>query len=220
MGSEQRRQAIESGKIVENAAAVRRRRRQEAAIMREELAIEMFAKGAKSTEISAALFERYEVKLTSSVPELIRRGLYRRVKENAPNVDIARELLLAQYRALLEVYMPRALGQLDDPNSPGRKLPPDTRAADLALKVLDKAGVASGAVAPPRSGDINLNIGLGGAPLDADAARRVALEQLARDRAKLREIDGQLADTPAVDGSADIEDGKIAPPFDLPPTPS
>lgn len=218
MGSQQRQAAIAAGRIVENAAAARRRRRTEAAIMREELAIEMWAKGAKATEISAALYERYQVKLVGNIPELIRRGLYRRVKGNEHNVEIARELLLTQYRALLEVFMPRALGEVTDPDT-GLKLPPDTRAADLALKVLDKAGIASGAIAPPRSGDINLNIGIG-APPDADAARRVALEQLDRDRAKLREIDGQLADTPAGSGPEEAEDGRTPPPFDLPPTPA
>lgn len=218
MGSQQRQEAIAAGKIVENAAAVRRRRRQEASVVRENLAIRMYAQGATVAEISDELNRQFGVKLVGNILALIRRGLYRQTQENKPDVDIARAMLLAQYRALLEVYMPRALGEVNDPDNPDRKLPPDTRAADLALKILDKAGVASGAVAPPRSGDINLNIGIG-APADADAARRVALEQLDRDRAKLREIEGQLADTPAGSGPEEAEDGKTPPPFDLPPTP-
>lgn len=188
--------------------------------MREELAIEMCAQGSTNAAISAELFRRFGVKLASDIPALIRRGLYRRVQANKLNVEIAREMLLSQYRTLLEVYLPRALGTIADPNDPDQRLPPDPRAAELALKVLDKVGVATGAIAPPKAGDINLQIINGAAPPDADTARRVALEQLDRDRQKLREIDGQLADTPAGEhGTEDIEDGKTPPPFDLPPTP-
>lgn len=220
MGSNRRREAIENGDPIENAAAVRRRRRQEAAIAREELALELYARGVTIAGISEALYERFEVRLSKNIMELVRRGLYRRVQDNQQQVEVAREMLLAQYRKLLEVYMPRALG--DGPNDDdGNRPTPDTRAADLALRVLDKVGVVTGAVAPPRSGDINLAIINGGAPPDAADQRRVALANLARDREKLREIEGQLSNTPAHEGDyEDVEDGKVPlPTFLLPITP-
>ena len=100
MGSQARRDAIANGKIVENAEAVRRRQRREASIMREELAIEMWASGKKSSEISEELFRRYGVKLTGDIPALVRRGLYRRAHENQANVEAAKELFEAAYRKL------------------------------------------------------------------------------------------------------------------------
>lgn len=210
MASEQRRKAIAAGKIVESSDAVRRRRRQEASIAREELAIELFAQGKTSAQISETLFERFGVRLESDIPGLVRRGLYRRVENGSANHEAARELFVQQYRELIEVYMPRALGHLDDPET-GLKTPPDLRAADLVLKVLDKLGVVLGVVAPTRSGDINLNIL--NVPGDADVARAKILDSLQRDMAKQKQIEGALAGTPAtLTEHPDAQDGKILPP--------
>ena len=213
MGSKRRQEAIASGRIVENAAAVRRRRRQEAAIAREELAIEMCAQGATSRQISEALFERYGVRLQSAIPELIRRGLYRRVKANTDNVEIAKAMLREYYTQLLQKWMPLALGGVVDPET-GIASRPDPRAADIAMRLLRDWGTVEGALAPARSGDINLNI-LNGVQLSDHEARERALDSLRAEADKQRTIEGRLADTPARPAAA--EDGRTPPPVRLGP---
>jgi hypothetical protein len=216
VASQRRREAIAAGVPVENAEAVRRRRRKEAAIAREETAIALYAKGKTTAEISDALFDEYGVRLRGNILELVRRGLARRVEQGAEDVEQAREMLAEGYRRLLAVYMPRALGEMpadDDGNTP----PPDLRAAEFVLKTLREWGVIRGAVAPPRAGDLNLNIGIG-VPLDADSQRAKILHALEVDAAKQREIEGTLAHTPAVGlGHEDALDGKIMPPVPLAP---
>lgn len=216
MGSQDRQKAIANGKIVETAAAVRRRRRAEASAMREELAIELYAQGKTNQEISDALFARYRVRLASEIPALVRRGLYRRSAANQASVAVAVELLDTYYRGFLEVYMPRALGQVRDPDT-GQSSPPDLRAAEFALRVLDKWGAVHGAVAPPRAGETHLH--LYQAPPDADAQRRAVMEALASEHSKQMEIEGALADTPAAAArSAPVHDGMIMPPIPAAPT--
>lgn len=216
MASQRRREAIAAGLPVENAEAVRRRRRKEAAIAREETAIGLYARGKTSAEISDALYLEYGVRLRGNILELVRRGLARRVEQGAEDVEQAREMLAEGYRRLLGVYMPRALGEIEDPDTL-TKLPPDPRAAELALKILKDWGVIRGAVAPPRAGDLNLNIGIG-LPADAETQRAKILQTLEVDAAKQREIEGTLADTPAVGlGHEHAEDGKIMPPVPVAP---
>lgn len=209
MGSKARKEAIANGRIVESSASVRRRRRQEAAIAREELAIEMCAQGSTNTQISEELFKRWGVKLTSAIPELIRRGLYRRVHANKENVDIAKAMLREYYIKMLEKWMPLALGTLTDPDT-GLQARPDARAADVALRVLRDWATVEGALAPARSGDINLNI-LNGVHLDNEESRNRALDSLRAESEKQRTIEGRLADTPARPDV--VEDGKTPPPF-------
>lgn len=217
MGSKARQQAIANGKIVENAEAVRRRRRREASIMREELAIELYAKGKTSTQISEAMFEAFGVKLTGNIPELVRRGLYRRMQANTPNVEAAKELFEIMYRKLVEAYMPRALGEVLDPET-GMNSPPDLRAAEFALRVMDKWGVVRGAISPPRQGDVNLYLHQA-APPDAETQRSRVMDALQQERAKQMEIEGALAGTPAADdGPIDVYDGMILPPIPDGPT--
>jgi hypothetical protein len=217
MGSRARQEAIASGRIVENAAAVRRRRRQEASILREELALEMYAQGATSQAISDEMFKRYQVRIVKDIPALIRRGLYRRVQDNKERVETAREMLLAHYDQLMSIYMPRALG-IGEPDTDGNSPPPDPRAADLVLRILDKVGVATGALTPPKSGDINLAV-IMGAPENADAARAKVMESLASERRKQLEIEGQLAGTPAtLEPGEEVDDGKVMPPVPARPT--
>lgn len=216
MGSQRRRDAIAAGLPVENAEAYRRRTRKEAAIAREEVAISLYARGKTTAEISEALFAEFGVRLRGNVLELVRRGLYRRVEQGTEDVEQAREMLADGYRQLLGIYMPRALGDmpvLDDGTSPA----PDLRAAELVLKIFKEWGIIRGAVAPPRSGDINIGIGIG-LPADAETQRGRILQSLAVDAAKQREIEGTLSHTPAVGlGHEDAEDGKIMPPVPAAP---
>jgi hypothetical protein len=205
-----------SGLPVENAEAYRRRTRKEASIAREELAIRLYAQGKTMAQISEALMEEFGVHLKHNLLEVIRRGLARRVLAGAEDVEQAREMLAEGYRRLLEVYMPRALGdmpELDDCTKPA----PDLRAAELALKILKDWGVIRGAVAPPRAGDLNLNVGVS-FPADADVQRGKILQALEIDAAKQREIEGTLAHTPAIGrGHEDALDGKIMPPIPAAP---
>jgi hypothetical protein len=197
MGSKRRQEAIAAGLPVENAEAARRRRRAEAAIMREELAIELWAAGKTSAEISQAMYDRWGVKLVSSVPELVRRGLYRRVQEGSEDADVARELFRVRYQGLLSKWYELATGT-----------PPDPKAADIVLRILRDWGVVEGIVAPPRSGDINLNI-LNGVQMDDQEMRDKVLASLAAESAKqkmVKTIEGESF-TPEV-----VEDGKIPPP--------
>lgn len=215
MASQRRRDAIAAGLPVESAEAYRRRTRQEAAIAREELAIQLYARGATRQEISDRLLAEFGVALRGDILALVRRGLYRRVQEGSATQEEARQALAASYRELLEVWMPRALGigaPLDDGNPPA----PDRLAAETVLKILDKWGMIHGAVAPPRSGDINLNVI--NMPADADRQRAAILESLAVDAAKQREIEGALAGTPAtVTEHPAALDGKIMPPIPAAP---
>jgi hypothetical protein len=208
MGSQRRREAIAAGLPVENAAATRRRRRAEAAIMREELAIEMWAAGATSAAISQALYDRWGVRLTSAIPELVRRGLYRRVEEGSANVEEARERFRVVYARMLRTWLPLA-----SPEHEGDT--PDPVAADRVLKIMRDWGVVEGVVAPPRSGDINLNV-LNGVQMDDEEMRAKVLASLAAESEKQ-----QLVKT--IESTAIVheqhEDGKAPPPYRLPKRP-
>ena len=113
--------------------------------------------------------------------------------------------------------MPRALGEVNDPDT-GQAAPPDLRAAEFTLRVMDKWGVVVGAISPPRQGDVNLH--LHQAPADAESQRGKVLEALAQEHSKQMEIEGALAGTPAVDGAddEDVYDGMIMPPTPAAPT--
>lgn len=209
MASERRRERLAAGLPVENSEQVRRRRRAAAAIMREELAIELWAQGKTSREISEAMFERYQVRLTSSVPELVRRGLFRRVQEGTEAQETAKELMRERYMQLLRSWMPRAL-EREDPDDPDKTIPPDPRALDGVLRILRDLGVVEGVVSPPRAGDVNLNI-LNGVQMDDPEARAKVLASLRAERDKQLVIEGTLAGTPAV-AEAEAEDGRVPPP--------
>lgn len=210
MASQRRRDAIAAGLSVENAEASRRRRRAAASIMREELAIEMWAQGKTSRQISQALFDRYGVRLSSNIPELVRRGLYRRVQEGVTEGrhEAARELFREYYMQLLRTWMPRAL-EREDPVT-GETIPPDPRAADITMRILRDYGIVERVVEPARSGDINLNV-ISGVQLDNVEARNQVLASLKAEREKQLVVEGTLVGTPAVEADED-EDGKTPPP--------
>lgn len=210
MGSQRRREAIAQGLPVENAEATRRRRRAEAAIVREELAIEMWAKGNTAREISDAMLAKYGVRLVSNIPELVRRGLYRRVEEGSANVEVARERFRELYSKALRRWFPLAVPD-DDATTP------DPVAMAQVLRIMRDWGAVEGVVAPPRSGDINLNI-LSGVQMDDQEMRDKVLASLHAEHEKQVTIDGELAGTPA--GAAEeADDGKVPPPVILPKRP-
>lgn len=209
MGSKRRQEAIAAGLPIENAAAVRRRRRIEAAIIREEIAIGLWARGATSAEISEELFRQTGAKLTSNIPELVRRGLYRRVQDGAQDVELAKERFRELYAKMLKRWLP--LSAPDNENDT-----PDPKAADVTLRIMRDWAVLEGAMAPPRSGDINLAI-LNGVQPDDPEMRAKVLASLAAERAKqdvVRTIEGETIE------HEQAEDGKVPPPtFVLPKRP-
>jgi hypothetical protein len=201
VGSQRRREAIAAGLPVENAEAARRRRRAEASIMREELAIEMWAAGKTSKQISEELFRRYNVKLSSGIPELVRRGLYRRVEDGAQNVELAKERFRELYARMLRRWLPLAAPEDDNDT-------PDPKAADVALRVMRDWAVMEGAMAPPRSGDINLAI-LNGVQMEDAEMRAQVLNSLAAEKAKQQLVKTIEGETIAPE---EHDDGRIPPP--------
>jgi hypothetical protein len=201
MASRRRQEAIAAGLPVENAAAVRRRRRVEAAILREEIAIGMWARGHTAAEISEELFRQTGARLVGNIPELVRRGLYRRVQDGAQDIELARERFREIYAAMLRRWMPLAAPDNDNDT-------PDPKAADVVLRIARDWAVAEGVTAPPRSGDINLNI-LNGVELDDEEMRARVLASLAAERDKqqvVRTIEGESFAT------EEHDDGKVPPP--------
>jgi hypothetical protein len=210
MGSQRRREAIAAGLPVENSEAARRRRRVEAAIVREEIAIRGWAAGKTSVQISEDLFRETGARLVGNVPELVRRGLYRRVSEGAADVDTARERFRELYARMLSKWLPLAAPEDDD-------ITPDSKAADITLRIIRDWAVAEGVMAPPRSGDINLNV-LNGVQVDDPEMRKQVLASLAAESAKqqmVRTIEGESFTAP----EHDAEDGKVPPPVILPKRP-
>lgn len=201
MASRRRQEAIAAGLPVENAAATRRRRRVEAAIVREEIAIGMWARGATSREISERLFEETGARLTSNIPELVRRGLYRRVQDGAQDVELAKERFRELYGRMLGKWLPLAApeNEIDTP---------DPKAADIALRIMRDWAVLEGAMAPPRSGDINLAV-INGVELGDPEMRAKVMESLAAEKAKqdvVRTIEGETIEHEQHD------DGRVPPP--------
>lgn len=209
MASRRRQEAIAAGLPVENAEAVRRRRRVEAAIVREEIAIKLWAQGKTSREISEVLLQETGAALTSGIPELVRRGLYRRVQDGAQDIELARERFRELYTRMLRRWLP--LAAPEDANET-----PDPRAADVALRIMRDWAVLEGAMAPPRSGDINLAI-LNGVELGDEELRAKVIASLGAESAKqalVKTIEGESF-TPA----EQAEDGRIPPPLTLPKRP-
>jgi len=173
------------GKQLGTARSARIAARTEAAIIREDVALEMYASGAKITEIGAELASRFEVTAhQASVDRLIRRGLARRAAQEPEKVKVARQMLADRYNRMFEAHMPYALGDATGV--------PDVRSAELVLKVLDKIAEIYGVkVAPPvqeSNTTININV-----PSGADQARTDILNALARERDKHLVVEGHLA---------------------------
>lgn len=131
----------------------RQRRRRESAVVRESIALEMLAKGRRHTEIA----ETCGVSV-ASVTAILRRGLARRAAEEGPTVDQAKYLYVARLTELLRAWWPRANGTDDEDGNP---LPPDPRAAEIVLKIIDRLGTAElggtpGSEDPMRMGRVDV----------------------------------------------------------------
>lgn len=117
----------------------RQRIRTAATIERERVALEMFVKGRRNSEIAT----RVEIN-PASVTALLRRALERRAAEEAPTVAAARELYLMRANELLRAWWPLAVGEYVADEDTGQMLPPDPRAADIVMKLIERIAGAMG----------------------------------------------------------------------------
>jgi DNA-binding CsgD family transcriptional regulator len=102
-------------------------------VERERIALEMYVKGRRNSEIA----ERLDVH-PASVSHILHRALERRAAEEGPTVEEARELYLLRAEELLRAWWPLATGTYLADEETGEALPPDPKAADIALKLIDK----------------------------------------------------------------------------------
>lgn len=216
MGSRRRQEALTTydgtGRIIENARAARMRLRSEAAIVREDFALDRFAKGDTVAEIERKLGEEFGVKYQRRVPEMVKRALVRRAAAYAERVEEARALYIEQTMKLVHAWMPRALGEALDGD--GRRIPADPKAAELAFKFISAIAEVAGAKAPKKAGDVNItNVVL---PADdPDNVREKVLATIEREREKFQVIEGSF--TGGIDAAtAGDPDSPPPPPINFP----
>lgn len=179
-----------AGEGHENAEKARARLRKDAAIERENVLLELYARGLTMREIQAEMAQRFKLVSLSNLYVMLPRALARRAEQLAQGtVDQARALYLERAELLWRAMAPRALGLVTDPDS-GTSLPADVRAGELALKILDRMAEVSGAKERPSRPDIQINIGV---PDDPETARQRVLEQLRKEAIQVGVIEGQLA---------------------------
>jgi hypothetical protein len=174
---------------------VRSRERVTAAEERERIAMRMWLEGRTQAEIGKAI-DRHQ----ASVSRIIQTGMARRAAEDAPTVEAARALYLDRLHALFGAWWPLATGAYfaEEGDPP---LPPDPKAGELVLKIMDRIAMASGKViAPEGRNENNLHL-----HVHTDGAREQILGNLATMAAKMHQVDGELAD---VGTSVDLLSGK------------
>lgn len=128
--------------------------RREAARERERIALELFIRGRRHVEIA----QRLDVH-PDSVSAIVRRALERRAAEERPTVEAARVVYLEQVGELIRAWWPLATGTYVVDEDTGQPLPPDPKAAEIVMKLIDKqaAAMAQGVVPDPRKlGEIDL----------------------------------------------------------------
>lgn len=128
--------------------------RREAARERERITLEMFIRGRRYVEIAEAIDVHPD-----SVSGIVRRGLERRAAAERPTVEAARVVYLEQVSELLRAWWPLATGTYVTDEDTGQTLPPDPKAAEIVMKLIDKqaAAMAQGVVPDPRKlGEIDL----------------------------------------------------------------
>jgi DNA-binding CsgD family transcriptional regulator len=128
--------------------------RREAARERERIALELFIRGRRHVEIA----ERLDVH-PDSVSAIVRRALERRAAQERPTVEAARVVYLEQVGELIRAWWPLATGTYVVDEETGEPLPPDPKAAEIVMKLIDKqaAAMAQGVVPDPRKlGEIDL----------------------------------------------------------------
>lgn len=199
------------------AELARMRRRKNAAIVREDFAITLFARGVKMTEIAQSMAVQFGMAGDPSTTRaIIRRGLARRAANAPEGTDEAREMLLEGYRQILAAHMPLAVGDIGDG--------PSTRSADVAMRALDRMTEITAVRRIPDAhvGGLNLTLNLGGQPDTAiDQARNQILASLAAESEKHRVVEGHLSavgTSQAALTSGEPDDDTLGPPPGVLPT--
>lgn len=173
---------------------VRSRDRVRAAQDRERIALVMYREGKTHAAIGEAIG-----RASGSVSRIITAAVARRAAEDKPTVDEARWVYLDRLTALLGSWWPLATGTyfVDEGEPP---LPPDPKAAELALKIIDRIAAATAKGVAPTGNENNVHI-----HLHQDGQREEILNNLATLAAKMHQVDGELAD---VGTSVDLLSGK------------
>jgi hypothetical protein len=127
----------------------RRRIRIEASVERERVALEMFLRGQRYSEIAEKITVHH-----ASVGAIIRRALERRASEEQPTVAAARELYLMRANELLRAWWPLAVGTYVTDDETGATAAPDPRAADIVMKLIDKIGAVMGQGVVQQAGNL------------------------------------------------------------------
>jgi hypothetical protein len=173
---------------------VRSRERVRAAQERERVALKMYLEGQTHVAIGAAIG-----RASGSVSRIIDAGVARRAAEDKTTVEAARFLYLERLHLLLGSWWPLATGTyfVEEGEPP---LPPDPKAAELTLKIIDRIAAATAKGVAPTSNENNVHI-----HLHQDGQREEILNNLATMAAKMHQVDGELAD---VGTSVDLLSGK------------
>lgn len=169
-------------KAAETADQRRKRFRTEAAQEQERRALNLFVEGKTYKDIAARLGVAY-----STAHTYVHRGLKRRADQDSEIAEKARAFLQLQIEALMGTWMPRARGLAE---VDGERIPPDPRAADVMIKLINQYAGITGALSPVRvEGEINTN-----RPLSPDEAVAAIMAGLQRISDKDKTIEGHLAD--------------------------
>lgn len=197
------------------AVADARARQIETARERERVVLEDWLLGVPVAETCIKL----GLKSPASITRTRQRALERRAADEGPMVEAAKQLYLGRLELLAAAWLPLALGRYK-PDPDLDALPPDPRAAEVLLKILDRiAGASAKGLAPdPKSGDINIFLGNSE---QRDNAIETILNGLAGVASKMHDVEGELvgANTSLAQltGRAAHDDQPAPPPVRVPP---
>jgi hypothetical protein len=197
------------------AELARMRRRKDAAIVREDFAVTLFARGVKVREISQAMTVEFGLAGDDGTTRaIIRRGLARRAANAPEGTDDARELLMEGFRQILAAHMPLAVGDVGDG--------PSVRSAEVAMRALDRMAEITGVRRVPDTtvGGVNLTLNLGEQG-GVDKARSQILASLEAEARKHEVVEGHLSSvgtSQAALTSGEPDDDTLGPPPGVIPT--
>lgn len=157
---------------------------------RERIALEMYVKGRRNSEIA----ERLDVH-TASVSHIVHRALERRAAEEGPTVAAAKKLYLLRVEELLRAWWPLATGTYLADEDTGEALPPDPKAAEIVMKLIDKIGAVQArgiGAEPEKLGQIDLKI-----ELQPDKLREQIMQSLDLAARKSQAVDAEFTEVGA-----------------------
>lgn len=151
----------------------------------------------------------------STISRDIDAVLLRRAEESNPALQQARQIYVERVEAMIKAWWPLATGTWTYEDADGREQtpPPDPRAADVLIKLLDRYGGIAGKIESPDKITNNVAVFVG-TPDQKEGAVAEIISRLAAVSAKDRVIEGQLsgAGTTLGQQTGDEEDDRPAPP--------